>query len=602
MDDMNRFEDRFAERIRAFAVSGVQSVDSAAVARTVAVDHPRAAASRPAVRRFGGEVHRTRQRAVLGPSRTRSMSRTTLAAAAVVAVVAAAGALAVAGRPSPTPSAHPSASLLGIVAPSPTPSATTPTASGFPRSTGVWIATGSMASPRDGREPTAVRLLDGRVLVVSGQTAEVYDPKSGTWSATGSTAKPQSCFPATLLRNGKVLVGVVDDPDADNVTAGAEVYDPASGTWTATERMLIRSDCSLSATLLLDGQVLVTGREGSQLYDPESGTWAATGRMITPPNGFLGRRFGAAVLLPDGRVLVAGGGTDNQRFDTAELYDPATGSWTATSSMDTARDVIAATLLADGTVLVVGYPSYSPPTSAEVYDPATGTWTPTGDMARPDGRYLSATLLSDGMVLAGDPRSGQAELYDPNTQSWTITGTMLRPHDRVAATLLVDGTVLVAGGAECAQGDCVATGSAELYVPAGVSPPAGLPAAPDPTPTPVPTPSPTPVPPQAGPVPPGAWSWKVTVINKSSRPATLFVAEETEAGPLGRLVGSVTPNVVPPGTTVEVTFLLPAKGVGEWWIFVNPGPNDEALLAGTDVPLAGEIYVTAGGQPAWRSP
>jgi hypothetical protein len=71
---------------------------------------------------------------------------------------------------------------------------------------------------------------------------------------------------------------------------------------------------------------------------------------------------------------------------------------------------------------------------------------------------------------------------------------------------------------------------------------------------------------------------------------------------MSRLVGSATPNVVPPRTTVEVTFLLPSKGVDEWWIFVNPGPDNGALLAGTDVPLAGEIHITADGQTGWLSP
>ncbi len=69
-----------------------------------------------------------------------------------------------------------------------------------------------------------------------------------------------------------------------------------------------------------------------------------------------------------------------------------------------------------------------------------------------------------------------------------------------------------------------------------------------------------------------------------------------------RLVGSVTPNVVPPGTTVEATFLLPAKRVEGWWIFVNPGPDNGALLAGSDVPLAGEIHITGDGQVGWLSP
>ena len=71
---------------------------------------------------------------------------------------------------------------------------------------------------------------------------------------------------------------------------------------------------------------------------------------------------------------------------------------------------------------------------------------------------------------------------------------------------------------------------------------------------------------------------------------------------MGQLVGSVTPNVVPPGATVEVTFLLPAKGVEGWSIFVNPGPNNGGLVGWTDVPLAGEIRITADGQAGWLSP
>ena len=140
--------------------------------------------------------------------------------------------------------------------------------------------------------------------------------------------------------------------------------------------------------------------------------------------------------------------------------------------------------------------------------------------------------------------------------------------------------------------------SVELYDPGATpigSPPPTL------APTPVPTPTPTPVPPQAGPVPPGARTWKVTVSNMSSEPATLFVAEEDEHGLLGRLVGSATPNVVPPGTTVKVTFLLPAKGTG-WAIFVNPGPNEGPSAGPAEMSLPGEIHINPYGQTGWLSP
>ena len=130
MDDMTRFEDRFEERLRAFARTGVQSVDSAAVARAVAVGHARRAATRPVMRRLRGEIHRTRQRPVFGPWRTRHMVRTALGAAAVAVVVSGAAFLLVRpgqpaiGGPSPTAGPSPSSSPAAVVGPSATRTAT----------------------------------------------------------------------------------------------------------------------------------------------------------------------------------------------------------------------------------------------------------------------------------------------------------------------------------------------------------------------------------------------------------------------------------------------------------------------------------------------
>jgi hypothetical protein len=396
--------------------------------------------------------------------------------------------------------------------------------------------------------------------------------------------KPHAGFRATLLRDGRVLVGDIDDPAADNPVMGAEVYDPASGTWTVTGKMVI-SGQDRSATLLRDGRVLVVGSGSAELYDPDRGTWTATGQMISGP---VGRP--SPILLLDGKVLVAGG-NDHMTYwgDSAELYDPDTGTWSATGTMGTPRYGQTAVRLLDGRVLVAGGGYDQNDTSAELYDPARGTWSATGSMLEPHAHR--ATLLRDGRVLVWDDDG--AELYDPDSGTWSVTGEMVTPIDG-PATLLLDGTVLVAGGA---------TGSAVLYVPAGVSPPPAVAAIPTPTPTPIPTASPvaTAVPPQAGPVPPGARQWKVAVVNKSSEPATLFVAEEDSTG-MTRLVGSVTPNVVPPGATLEVTFLLPAKGANGFGIFVNPGPANGALLSSTDVPLPGEIRITADGQVGWLSP
>jgi hypothetical protein len=462
-----------------------------------------------------------------------------------------------------------------------------------------------MGTPRSGH--TAVRLLDGRVLVVGGSggesdpsSAELHDPDSGTWSATENMIRPYAGFPATLLLDGRVLVG---DTLGEDRPGGAELYDPETGSWTATGKMV--NGGGSTATLLRDGKVLVIGySDTGEVYDPDSGTWTVTGKMADP------RHSHAAILLPDGKVLVAGGhAPGDEPTDSAELYDPDTGSWTAIANMPAKHGSLDAFLLPDGKVLVVG-DSRGNPQSVELYDPTTGAWTARGDVSGAFA-YLTKTLLADGtLLLAGGiiPDAAEApvtlaELYDPGTGSWTAVETLLQSHQNAPATLLLDGTVLVAGGIECpgADADCFATNASELYVPAGVSPPPALAALPSPSPIPTPTPSPTPppVPPAVGPVPPGARTWTVTVDNKSSKPATLFAAEEGETG-VGRLCGNVTPNVVPAGVTMKVTFLLPPKNVTSCWIWVNPVPGEGGSFFQTsDAPLKGGFLIDEGGQEMW---
>ncbi|HEX8441022.1 Kelch repeat-containing protein, partial [Archangium sp.] len=281
---------------------------------------------------------------------------------------------------------------------------------------------------------------------------------SGGWVRTGSPIWPRVVgHTATLLPSGKVLVaaGVHMGMGALDTS---ELYDPATGTWAPPSQMAVRR-MEHTATLLSSGKVLVAGGQvasgdssdpgslSAELYDPATDTWTATGSMLSP------HRYHTATRLPSGKVLVAGGDGN-----TAELYDPATGTWTVTGAMNTSRQYHTATLLPSGKVLVAGGTTSTgaSPATEELYDPATGTWTPTGAMASTHSSH-TATLLPSGKVLVAGGDTPNAELYDPATGTWTPTGAMGASRSGHTATLLQTGKVVVVG---------TQSNNTELYDPA----------------------------------------------------------------------------------------------------------------------------------------
>lgn len=247
---------------------------------------------------------------------------------------------------------------------------------------------------------------------------------------------------------------------------GALLIQPCTATsfqWEYTDSLNQTRNYGFSATSLADSRVLLVGVGATtELYDPATGSWTVTASLNT------GRIYHTATLLLDGRLLVAGGQTNGggPRLASVEIYNPAAGTWIYTGSLDTARYYHTATVLPDGRVLVVGgLPSgVGALASAEVYDPAAGTWTYTGSLNA--GRYLhTATLLLDGRVLvAGGGYDGvaTAELYDPTTETWTYTGSLNYARSAHTMTLLSDGRVLLAGG----TGSGYYTATAEIYDPA----------------------------------------------------------------------------------------------------------------------------------------
>jgi Galactose oxidase, central domain len=307
----------------------------------------------------------------------------------------------------------------------------------------------SVSPPSDVLGPLGVRTFI--VTVNTSLNAKV------TWSvqegAAGGAITPNGQYTAPNTTTGSFHVVARSDQDTSK-NAIANVTIVPSGFRPTGDMSTGRT--SHTATLLPNGKVLIAGGSdcfgynygscllsSAEVYDSVSGKFAPTGNMSVT------RVSHTATLLTNGKVLVTGGPAAS-----AELYDPTSGAFAATGSMSVGRNSHTATLLANGKVLIAGGQAVSGAlATAELYDPIGGTFTATGTTMAAARTSHTATLLANGNVLiAGGSNSAgaalaTAELYDPAKGQFTATTLgMVSPRTSHTATLLTNGNVLLTGG------------------------------------------------------------------------------------------------------------------------------------------------------------
>jgi hypothetical protein len=347
-------------------------------------------------------------------------------------------------------------------------------------SPGNFTTGGAMAAGRS--DHAMVQLPSSPLILVAGgtnngttvlKTAELYDPVTNTWRATGSMNTARRGHTATVMNNGKILV--VGGNDGTNTLSTAETYDPTTGAWTNTTGPLAFTHRYHTATLLSDGKVLIAGgtvgplgtadAKYTEVYNPATGLFTAGPLLLEERQGHT------ATLLSNGDVLFVGNSIGNGALTRTLTYDGTTFTWAFTSSLAQARYNHSAVLMSSGKVLVTGGFSLDSRT-AEIYTPSTRTWTPFSDMTAPRA-YHTSTALRNGDVVVIGGYNGTTSLtsmdyYDAQADAWSSSPQRTLAVGRAMHTslMLSNGKVLTLGSyCTVPSGACSTYTSSEIWAP-----------------------------------------------------------------------------------------------------------------------------------------
>ncbi len=255
---------------------------------------------------------------------------------------------------------------------------------------------------------TATRTADDDVVVVGGYEGEGLSPldqvevrRAGAteWTATGRMSFGRGGHDAALLGDGRVLVvgGLLG---RGQYTASSEIVDPTDGTVVNGPDLPVAA-AGLTAVTLGDGSVLLAGGEVARgVATATAAIISADGERIDGVGPLLQARFKhAMVALPNGGALVIGGTIDDERLlASTEVYDPRTSSFRPGPDLRYPRYKLStsAALLPDGRVVVAGGGR-----GAEVVDLDAGTSTPVPDVTPAVASFSTVTVWRDDLLVLG---------------------------------------------------------------------------------------------------------------------------------------------------------------------------------------------------------
>ena len=341
---------------------------------------------------------------------------------------------------------------------------------------GTFNATANTGSTNRWYGSIAVTLQNGKVLVFgsgpgNGAITDLYDPTTNSFTRVGDMRQSRESPSVVLLPNGKVLA--IGGRGGGAFLATAELYDPATETWSYTGSLTTARSWGV-AVLLPDGRVLITGGitngntrlTSTEIYDPESGFFVTMAPMPQARQGASG------TLMADGNVFIAGGGNGTVLFQSAVIYNVSTDTWTTISSQMNATHTASSSspggislLLPDGRILIAGgWASNTGVTTMDIYDPATDTFAANGSIPQFSyGGSATGHVMNNGLVVFfGGSGSGTvssyASVYDPISNTMTLeSNTMSSWRYMHSSAKLNDGRIVVIGGTN------VANATADVY-------------------------------------------------------------------------------------------------------------------------------------------